>query len=404
MTFKNFLLLTVVLFVNLHCSHTELIHSRGLSNFQTKKDCKQELSSLGTKDRVAPTISSSRSSGEILPPAEVKTLEPLEPQAYGEFSKGKALSIATYNVLNLKELVGRYEPNLTTGKRVKTKPEAPKSQSAIDGVANAIKEISPDILFLQEVEGEDSLVNFAKKELEDKWRPLLIKGNDGRGIHIGVLIKNSVPLHFDYESHRDEPASLEAHPDLKRVFSRDFPVLIARAPSGGDPLFILAGVHGKSKRSENNADPESRQIRTAQAEKMVEVIKDYQTKYPKTPIMVMGDFNAEVHTEPEYSALREFELKDVFDLGPNPIPTGDPRRVTHTFHPKEGSRHASQLDSILLVPPFQNLVLGAHIYRYKNPDGSEKPLPKTYAEREKNPSDHYPVWAEIDLQKLIQNN
>ena len=137
---------------------------------------------------------------------------------------------------------------------------------------------------------------------------------------------------------------------------------------------------------------------------MVEVIKDYQAKYPKTPIMVMGDFNAEVHTEPEYSALREFELKDVFDLGPNPIPTGDPRRVTHTFHPKEGSRHASQLDSILLVPPFQNLVLGAHIYRYKNPDGSEKPLPKTYAEREKNPSDHYPVWAEIDLQKLIQKN
>jgi hypothetical protein len=404
MTFKNFLLLTVVLFVNLHCSHTDLIHPRGLSNFQTNKDCKKEISSLGTKDRVAPAISSARSSGEILPPAEVKTLEPLEPQTYAEFSKGKALSIGTYNVLNLKELVGRYEPNLTTGKRVKTKPEAPKSQSAIDGVANAIKEISPDILFLQEVEGEDSLVNFAKKELEDKWRPLLIKGNDGRGIHIGVLIKNSVPLHFDYESHRDEPASLDAHPDLKRVFSRDFPVLVARAPSGGDPLFILAGVHGKSKRSENNADPESRQIRTAQAERMVEVIKDYQAKYPKTPIMVMGDFNAEVHTEPEYSALREFELKDVFDLGPNPIPTGDPRRITHTFHPKEGSRHASQLYSILLVPPFQNLVLGAHIYRYKNPDGSEKPLPKTYAEREKNPSDHYPVWAEIDLQKLIQKN
>lgn len=354
MTFKYFLLLTAVLFGSLNCSHTPSFNSRGLSNFETKKGCKEALSSLSSKDRIAPAAASVRgSSDKILPPAEVKTLEPLDPQRYAEFSKGKELSIATYNVLNLKEMVGRFEPNLNSGKRVKVKPEAPKSQSAINGVANAIKEISPDILFLQEVEGEESLVAFAKKELEDKWRPLIIKGNDGRGIQIGVLVKTTVPLHFDYESHRDEPASLDAHPDLKRVFSRDFPVLIARAPNGGEPLFILAGVHGKSKRSENNADPESRQIRTAQAERMVEVIKYYQEKHPKTPIMVVGDFNAEVNSEPEYEALRTFDVKDAFELGPNPIPKGDPRRITHTFHPKEGSRHASQLDSILLVPPFK---------------------------------------------------
>ena len=62
------------------------------------------------------------------------------------------------------------------------------------------------------------------------------------------------------------------------------------------------------------------------------------------------------------------------------------------------------LDSILLVPPFQDLVLSAQVYRYKNADGTEKPIPTTFEERKKNPSDHYPVYAEIDLQKILKKD
>ena len=408
MTSFRFLVLSVLLFFSLRCSHTEISNTRVLNNLESGQDCSRQLSALSgkkTKDiKEDGKKPSELKSAKILPPAEVKTLEPLEPQNYENFAKEKILTVTTYNVLNLKQMVGRYEPDINTGKRVKTKPEKEKSQSQIDGVAEAIKELNPDILFLQEVEGEASLANFAEHDLQSQWRPLLINGNDSRGIHIGVLVKKTIPLKFEYVSHRDEPFSSESHPDLKRVFSRDFPVLIARSPKGGEPLFILAGVHGKSKRSENNQDPESREIRTAQAERMVEIIKYYQQKYPKTPILIMGDFNAEVHSEPEYEALRSFNLKDALDLTPNALPVGDPGRITHTFHPNGGSTKASQLDSILLVPPHENIVLKAGVFRYKNEDGSIKPIPKTYAEREKNPSDHYPLWTELDLQKIINRN
>ncbi len=401
-TFKN-LILGLFLLLQLHCSHTGVTTLRGISN-DASKDCQTPLSGLAKKQELKNSRAAAdkkTSSREILPPAETKLLEPLAPQNFESFSQERKLKVATYNVLNLKEMVGRFEPNPATGKRIKTKPEKAKAQEAIDGVAAAIKEISPDILFLQEVEGLESLGAFATRELENQWRPLIMKGNDGRGIHIGVLVKNSVPLSFEYRSHRDEPFSSDKHPDLQKVFSRDFPVLIAKSPSDHTPLFILAGVHGKSKRTDNHSDPESREIRTAQAERMVDIIQFYQEKYPNIPILLLGDFNAEPSREPEYQALRDFNLKDAFDLIPNPLPTGSPERITHTFHPQEGSRKASQLDSILIVPPIQNIVLDAKVYRYKNPDGSIKPLPQTYEEREQNPSDHFPIWADLDLQKLL---
>lgn len=394
------------LFFNLHCTHSPQSFKRNPSTVATKGDCTDTLGALTIKANRSQLGLASQSSTEttILPPAEIKILEPLDPNQFKVFSQEKKLTLSTYNVLNLKTSVGKFEPDLLSGKRVKTKPEGPKSEESIAGVAQAIKEISPDILFLQEVEGEDSLITFAKEKLDNGWRPLYIKGNDSRGIQIGVLVKNSIPLHFEYESHRDEPFSSNSHPDLKKVFSRDFPVLLAKSPAGGDPLFILCGVHGKSKRGENTLDPESREIRTAQAERMVAIIKSYQQKYPKSPLLVLGDFNAEVNFEPEYEALRNFNLKDTFDLSPNPLPKGDPGRITHTYHPKDGATKRAQLDSILVAPPFQNLILGTHVYRYKNAEGSEIPLPATYAEREQNPSDHYPVWTELNLQQLLKRN
>jgi endonuclease/exonuclease/phosphatase family metal-dependent hydrolase len=392
MKFNRALFLLSTLLLNLHCAPSSSNLVRTPNSFHSRSDCRSELGKLAEKKG---------SLGAILPPAEVKTLEPLHPENYDSFAKGKKITFATYNVLNLKESVGDYEPNPKTGKRTKNKSGGNKPQHSIDGIAESIKEISPDVLFMQEVEGEDSLINFSERELQNQWRPLTLHGNDGRGIQIGVLVKADLPLKMTYESHRDEPFSSENHPDMDKVFSRDFPVLIAKSPKGGDPLFILGGVHGKSKRTDSEADPESQEIRTAQAKRMVQIIQYYQAKHPKTPFMILGDFNAEVQSEPEYEPLREFDLKDALDLTPNAFPPGSTERVTHTFHPREGSRKASQLDSILLAPPHQDLVLKAGVYRYKSESGSVKPIPQTYEERKQNPSDHYPLWAEIDLQKLV---
>ena len=75
-------------------------------------------------------------------------------------------------------------------------------------------------------------------------------------------------------------------------------------------------------------------------------------------------------------------------------------RVTHTYHPRNGPTSYNQLDAILVNKNASELVLDAKVYRYKNKLGEKRPLPSSYAERELNPSDHFPVVLKLDLSHL----
>ena len=91
-------------------------------------------------------------------------------------------------------------------------------------------------------------------------------------------------------------------------------------------------------------------------------------------------------------------MKDSFDLSTTKLTAEE--RITHTFHPRGAETKNSQLDAVLANKSGSSLISKAEVYRYKNTDGSIKSLPKTYDERELNPSDHFPVIVEIDLSKL----
>ena len=113
-----------------------------------------------------------------------------------------------------------------------------------------ILEMSPDVAVLQEVR-TGSAQEFCDEDLQGKYKPITIRGNDSRGIDIVVIVKTGLPLDFVYESHKNEPMCNPLHPDIGKVFTQDLTALVARVPGpagNGKPLFVLMGGHGKSKR------------------------------------------------------------------------------------------------------------------------------------------------------------
>ena len=70
-----------------------------------------------------------------------------------------------------------------------TAPTPNKSLRKTWGLAETIREITPDIVMLNEVGGEESLKNFNHYFLAGQYRPMTIEGNSDRGIDLAYLVK-----------------------------------------------------------------------------------------------------------------------------------------------------------------------------------------------------------------------
>ena len=134
--------------------------------------------------------------------------------------------------------------------------------------------------------------------------------------------------------------------------------------------------------------------RTAQAIASAEIKDLIKNRYGKEiPFFIMGDFNNDVTKAKEFSPLKE-GFSDVFDMADDLIGAGDGfGRTTHTYHPRGGKTSRKQIDGIIVDRDSNVEVIEAGIYRYKDESGKIKPVPDTYDDRKKNPSDHFPVWA-----------
>lgn len=332
--------------------------------------------------------------------AEIRTLE--GGRAVEDLSEVK---LGTYNVLNLEFSPGKYVTNPATGAREFTPGVITKDADQVEGIARSIKEENLDMIILQEVEGIEPLARFNEKHLDGKYEVFLQKGNDGRGIEIGFLVKRDLPfkIRMQGQTHREwkNPKSDKNEP----IFSRDLPALHIRHKStsmNDPPEFILAGTHYKSQR-DRSGDPRSEFFRARQVEETKALIKSYEESYPNVPVFLGGDFNADIHSSPEFRALFDGGLmRDSFDLGPRSLKGQD--RITHTFHPRGGKTKDSQLDAILANESASSSVIEAKVYRYKDSKGAEKPLPKTYDERKQNPSDHFMVVVKARLSQFFSQS
>lgn len=274
-----------------------------------------------------------------------------------------------------------------------------KSDEDMKGIARAIQDETPDFIVMEEVENRETLQAFSERYLNGTYEAYLIKGNDERGIQIGYLVKKDLPLQISLETHKDVTWKDPNDGREAKLFSRDAPALLIRrqgdAPDAA-PALIFIGNHAKSQRN-RNGDPRSSLLRTAQMKEIASIVEDYQGAYgANVPIVLGGDFNVDVRLSPEVEPIRE-RMVDPFDAkGIRGLP-----RMTHTFHPRRGHPSYHQLDALFVTPGLEDNIVSIETYRYKDAEGKELPLPNTYAERARNPSDHYPLVLTLSTEDVF---
>jgi predicted extracellular nuclease len=320
----------------------------------------------------------------------------------------QSLKVGSYNLLNLFEeggkIFNRDEAHLFSIFPEKSRPmeEPLKSLRALRAQAKIILENDYDVMAVEEVENLKALSALSEQFLDGKYDAYLIEGNDPRGIDVGFLVKSGLPFEVEQRTHQDETWNDPTQDGkVAKLFSRDLPSLIFRLEKKEKPAFVFFGTHFKSKR-DRPSDSESRILRQAQVERTSEILVSYEKEFgSETPIFLAGDFNGEIAHEKEFEALKRVaSLADSFDVVEPPLSKDE--RVTHTYFPKDGHPKFAQLDAVMVNSSAEKFINDAKVARYQDSSGNELPIPKSFKDVKKNPSDHFPVQAEIDFQKLAR--
>ena len=290
-----------------------------------------------------------------------------------------------------------------------------KPIKSVRAIASAILELNPDILMLCEVGGIESLTGFAKHFLFDRYASYLLEGNSDRGIDIGYLVKRTCPFTYDLLSHKNRSIDfLYPHERLTREtgydhlrsakitshrFSRDVLELRVYDQDEESPVLIILLVHLKSQLDRNRIDPQGRDRRKAELEKLIKIRNEICNDFgPLTPVLLAGDFNGHAsfsNPSAEFEALyRETDLKDCLEWAKVP----KDERFTHMQIRDSRVSLNKQLDYIFIPPLLAHRVNHQEtwVYRYKDEFGMTQLIPRNLNEKRMLPSDHYPVVVTLD--------
>ena len=241
-------------------------------------------------------------------------------------------------------------------------------------LAKIISDSLADIVMLCEVGGLESLKNFNELFLDSQYSATLIEGNSDRSIDVGFLVRKTYEFYFDLVSNKNRPINFlyphERNPALKlpsHKFSRDVAELKLFRKSADHPFLILMLSHLKSRLDHDGIDPQGFQRRKAELETYLQLYKETSVRFPKTPILVAGDFNGNAgrqQTDEEFRKIySETDLEDVLELAKIP------QELRATFYQ---IRHSGKAD------------------------GFEIDTPQSIDAKLSLPSDHYPVIFELD--------
>ena len=264
--------------------------------------------------------------------------------------------------------------------------DEPIRHSAVVNTARIIVDVGADVIGVVEAEDRPSLREFNRVMIPeaggDPYRHVMvIDGNDGRGIDLGLMTRDGYAIEH-MRSHVDDRL-----PDGGLTFSRDCPQYEISTPRGRRVVLLLN--HFKSKGYGSPAQSTAR--RRAQAER-VKAIYDELVAAGKTRVAILGDFN----DIPESSALSPLlggtDLKDVQEH-----PEFDDGGYKGTYGacgPK------NKIDYILLSPDLYSAVKEGGINRRGMWPGVRARrwdvIPELIDERDVA-SDHAALWVDLDV-------
>lgn len=292
------------------------------------------------------------------------------------------ISLAYYSGQNL-QLVSEkeWQSFALAQMQVKQKPLA-----KVFDLAKAILDIDPDVAMLVEVGGEESLDHFNRLFLAERYVLYFVEGNSRRGIDLGFLVKKELGFQVDLRSHRHMPIEiLSWNKKIVSRFNRDVAEL--RLSNQDGLWMILLLVHLKSQLS-TEADYKGKDTRLAEATALVKIYQDLRQQFPKVPIVIGGDFNADLRSL-ELEILKSTDLSDFRDV----VEIPEEQRYSLIYFDFGGRAYPLILDHLLVSPHLKDRIVKkeSFIYRYKGFYNIPLDRPKSEAERYRMPSDHYPL-------------
>lgn len=272
--------------------------------------------------------------------------------------------------------------------------QALKPEKKVRQIVEILDDLDPDIMFLCEVGGEDSLIKL-KERLSGQYLHFYTEGNSDRGIGLGYLVKkNQYTLNF--HTHADDvlPAISLEDRNNPRKFSRDAGELWV-CDENNSPKLIIWGVHLKSGQDRVGNDNRGTRQRSAEVRGLVTLVKKRKTQYPDVIQWLVGDFNGKAYGETKDTEFEHIEawLPKHHDLLERlDIPQQQRWTFAMSFSGDKGL--PSQLDYFFIpdetpTPELQN---SGVVHLWERLGNSAGPA-KTSYERDKWPSDHLPVLA-----------
>lgn len=227
----------------------------------------------------------------------------------------------------------------------------------IEECAKVISEINPDILMINEIGGVDSAKNFNKYFLNDQFQVFM--NNDNTRIQSAFFVKKHLTVQFKFIS----TASVSR--GISQLSLNNLKIWL---------------VHLKSKVSVEN----DFQGLDSRKKSVTKFLKTYQEN-----TIIAGDLNATIRHEEEFKELFQLPIKSFHD----DLNTSFKDRVTHVgFYPKQT---LNELDYILL--PKNMKVLGGERFMFKNGYDDKLGLPESMSEKLMQPSDHFPIFCDIEI-------
>jgi len=265
-------------------------------------------------------------------------------------------------------------------------------------IANIIKEIDAEVYILNEVGGTESIKTFCKLFLNDSYTYHLIEGNSDRGIDVGFLVKKDSAYEVSLSSNKD--LALEGtyyNSEEVLYMSRDIPELHLK--KDGDTKLIVLGVHLKSRLDPEFKDPQGKLRRKLESNLLAKVYNKLSKEYPNTLILIAGDFNGEINEHvynEEFTGLKKTtDLVDAFDIASVPRE----KRITQVMISRHSAHEHFQFDHILISKnkASQLVTKECHVHYFRNDLGLPEKLPESIEEKQRLPSDHYPVVIKVKL-------
>jgi len=244
--------------------------------------------------------------------------------------------------------------------------------------AKIILDNDPDILAVQEVENLEALFLFNSKYLKHAYPYyLLIDGNDGRGIDVGLLSKHPI---VSACSHQYGPP--ETKNRVQKTFSRDCLEATVRVSGKDITLFIN---HFTSRIS----DADGTKRRDPQSAAVVEIVKKrFGAGFKTANWVICGDFNA----LPDEKAVTQMEKGVKAENVINRLPEDE--RWTYIY-----KKANQQLDYLMVSPSLAKASDAVPtLDRRGLPEEKRKYNPEqTEYLAEDGASDHCPIFMDLKL-------